>query len=158
MAVNPSLVTPAAANSDTNAAAAAAEIAGLEIDYRNNTEFTRRVELIYKITEVGTAEAIPALGRIFAGETDTELKTQVISSLADIDGQDDQKVAFLSAAVSGSQPKEVREAAIDAMTDLEAPQKGVPVLQSLSADPDSEIRDDVKDALDQITAITSATQ
>jgi HEAT repeat protein len=134
------------------------EIANLEIEYLTNAEFSARAEVIYKISDVGTPGAIPALGRIFFGETDPELKTEVLSLLVDIDNQDNQKLAILSAAVRADQPKEVREAAIDAITDLESPQRGLPVLQSLSSDPDEEIREDVKDAIEQVQAVMSATQ
>ena len=90
-------------------------------------------------------------------ESDPELKTEVLSLLADIDNQDEQKIAILSVAVHADQPKEVREAAIDAITDLESPQRGLAILQSLANDPDSEIRDDVKDAIEQVQAATSGT-
>jgi len=134
------------------------EIANLELEYMTNTEFSARAEVIYRISDVGTPGAIPALGRVFSMESDPELKTEVLSLLADIDNQDDQKLAILYAAVGADQPKEVREAAIDAVTDLESPQRGLLILQSLANDPDPEIREDVKDAIEQVQAVMSVTQ
>ena len=134
------------------------EIANLELAYVTNTEFSARAEVIYKISDVGTPGAIPALGRVFSMESDPELKTEVLSLLADIDNQDEQKIAILSVAVGADQPKEVREAAIDAITDLGSPQRGLLILQSLANDPDSEIRDDVKDAIEQVHAVMSETR
>ena len=154
----PTQAETAAATNEEDAAAAAKEIATAEKEYRDNADFTKRVESVFKIADAGTGEAVPALGRLFASETDADLKTQIVDALTSIDGQDDQKLALLSAAVGASQPKDVREAAIDALTDLESPEKGIPILQSLASDPDSEIRDDVKDALEVVQATTTATK
>jgi len=77
----------------------ATQIASLEAEYKTNTELSARAEIIFKISDVGTGAALPALGRIFSLETDPELKTEVLTLLADIDNQDDQKLAILSAAV-----------------------------------------------------------
>jgi len=134
------------------------EIANLELAYVTNTEFSARASAEPKISDVGTPGAIPALGRVFSMESDPELKTEVLSLLADIDNQDEQKIAILSVAVGADQPKEVREAAIDAITDLGSPQRGLLILQSLANDPDSEIRDDVKDAIEQVHAVMSETR
>jgi HEAT repeat protein len=151
------VAVPQAANPQTELPPAT-QIAHFEAEYLTNADFSARAELIYKISDVGTPEAIPALGRIFASENDTELKTEVLSLLADIDNQDDQKLAILSAAVGADQPKDVREAAIDALTDLESPQRGLPILQSLSNDPDAEIRDAVKDAVALVQSLMSQSQ
>jgi len=132
------------------------QILEFEGTYRTNADFSVRVELIYKISDVGTPEALLAMGRIFFSETDPELKTEVLNLLADIDGQTDNKLSILTAAIAADQPKDVREQAIDALTDIEPPERAVPILQSLLSDPDAEIREDAKDAVEQLQAIIAA--
>lgn len=151
----PSPVEQEAATPQDNASTVQ-QIVEFEGTYRTNADFSARVELIYKISDVGTPEALLSLGRIFFGETDPELKTEVLNLLADIDGQTDNKLAILTAAITADQPKDVREAAIDALTDIEPPERALPVLQSLLNDPDAEIREDAKDAVEQLQAIIAA--
>lgn len=130
---------------------AAREIAALESAYVANPDFGNRVETIYKIADHDSPESITALGRIFQQEKDPDLKTEVLDSLFDIDGQDDRKVAILTAAAGADQPKDVRESAIDALGDIE-PKFAVPILQSLTNDSDEEIRDAAKDQIEQLQA------
>jgi hypothetical protein len=127
----------------------AEEAAALEREYVANPDFSARVETIYKLTDAGTPEAIASLGRLFQMEKDNDLKTEILDSLFDIDGQDNNKAALLGFAVSPSQPKEVRESAIDALEDIDA-KYALPILQGLLADPDEEIRDAAKDAIEML--------
>ena len=127
----------------------ALEVAELEKAYVSNTAFTARVQLIYKLTDVDTAEAVGALGRCFQLEKDPNLRIEVLDSLSDIDGLDDQKVAILAAGASADQPQEVRESAIDGLTDID-PKKALPILQALLSDPDEDIRDATKDAIESV--------
>lgn len=127
----------------------AEEAAALERQYISNPDFSARVETIYKLTDAGTPEAIASLGRLFQMEKDNDLKTEILDSLFDIDGQDNNKAAILAFAVSSTQPKEVRESAIDALEDIDA-KYALPILQGLLADPDEEIRDAAKDAIEML--------
>ncbi|MCG3150210.1 MAG: hypothetical protein PCFJNLEI_03690 [Verrucomicrobiae bacterium] len=123
----------------------------LEAAYMANPDFTKRVETIYKISDLGTAAALTSLGRIFHTEKDPDLRIEVVDSLFDFDELDDRKVAILTAAAGADQPKEVRESAIDALGDLE-PKFALPILQSLLSDPDEEIRDQAKDQIELLQA------
>ncbi len=127
----------------------AEEAAALERQYISNPDFSSRVETIYKLTDAGTPEAIASLGRLFQMEKDNDLKTEILDSLFDIDGQDNNKAAILAFAVTSGQPKEVRESAIDALEDIDA-KYALPILQGLLADPDEEIRDAAKDAIEML--------
>jgi len=137
-------------------AATVQQILQYEGAYRTNADFSARVELIYKVSDVGTPEAVLAMGRIFFSETDPELKTEVLNLLADIDGQTDNKLAILTAGIGHDQPKEVREEAIDALTDIEPPGRALPLLQSLLNDPDTEIREAATDAIDVVRTLMSS--
>jgi hypothetical protein len=123
--------------------------AEIERSYVSNPDFSARVQFIYQLSDLATPEAVSALGRLFQMEKDPDLRTEVLDSLYDIDGLDDQKAAILAAGASAYQPKEVRESAIDALTDID-PKKALPILQALVTDPDPDIRDDAKDAIEQV--------
>jgi hypothetical protein len=126
-------------------------VAEIEKSYVSNPDFSARVQFIYQLSDVSTPEAVSALGRLFHMEKDPDLRTEVLDSLYDIEGLDDQKVAILAAGAGADQPKEVRESAIDALTDID-PKKALPILQALSSDPDPEIREQAKDAIEQVQA------
>jgi HEAT repeat protein len=127
------------------------QLAQFEGAYTANTDLVSRIETIYKITDIGTADSIAVLGRLFHKEKDNELKSEILDSLFDIDGLDDRKAALLAAGVSADQPQEVRETAIDGLTDLE-PKNSLPILQSLLSDQSEDIRDLAKDAIEQVQA------
>lgn len=145
--------TPAPAPSGSSAQVAAS----LETAYITNPEFSARVETIYKLTDAGTPEAITSLGRLFHMEKDPDLKTEILDSLFDVDGQDERKAALLSAGAGADQPKEVRMSAIDGLEDVDA-KYALPILQALTSDPDEEIRDAAKDAIEMLQAEPSPAQ
>ena len=121
----------------------------LEAAYISNPDFNARVETIYKLADVGSPESIGSLGRLFHMEKDSDLKTEILDSLFDIEGQDDSKVALLAAGASTDQPKEVRESAIDALEDVK-PALAIPILKALVGDPDPEISEAAKAALETV--------
>jgi len=61
--------------------------------------------IIYNLSSVESPDTIDTIGRLFLNEKDKELKIELVSSLLDIDGQPDKKLAILSTAVRGDQPK-----------------------------------------------------
>lgn len=123
----------------------------LETAYTANPDFTKRVETLYKISDIGTPESVTVLGRLFQSERDPHLKTELVDSLADIDGLEDRKLAILTAAAGADQPKEVRETAIDGLGDLEA-KYSLPILQALASDADEDIREQAKDMIEMVKA------
>jgi hypothetical protein len=142
--------TPAVSGGDDTAAEVlqkAQSALSFETAYNATSDFKGRVETIYKISDLNTPEAIATLGRLFAAETKPELKTEIVDSLMDFDGLDDKKAAILAAAAAPGQDKDVRETAIDGLTDID-PRKAIPILQGLVNDPDEDIRDAAKDALE----------
>ena len=121
----------------------------LEKHYLANPDFTERVQGIFQLSDLGTPEALSVLGRLFQKEQDPDLRIQVLNSLFDIEGQDDKKTALLAAGAATNQPKEVREAAIDALGDIEA-KRALPILQALLNDPDEDLREHAKDVIEQL--------
>jgi len=127
----------------------AAQVKQYESDYQNTPDFQQRVVIIYNLSSVESPDTVDAIGRLFLNEKDKELKIELINSLLDIDGENDKKLAILSTAVRGDQPKDVRLEGIDGMADVE--DKGaIQVLQGMLTDPDQDIVDAVKDTIDQL--------
>ena len=121
----------------------------LEKNYLANPDFTERVQVIFQLSDLGTADSLVVLGRIFHKEQDPDLRIQILNSLFDIEGQDDKKAVLLAAGAATNQPKEVREAAIDALGDIEA-KRALPILQAMLDDADEDIREHAKDTIEQI--------
>jgi hypothetical protein len=163
--VKPAPVAPSPAASNANApvgeeqtpAQLAAQVKQLESDYQNATDLEKRVVIIYDLSAVDSPDTIDAIGRLFLKEKDQELKTELINSLNDIDGQNDKKLAILSSAIRADQPKDVRLEAIDGMADTDD-KRGIQVLQAFVNDPDEEVRETVHDTIEQLQASPETTQ
>ncbi len=125
---------------------AAKEAAALETNYLAQTEFADKVETLYKISDLGTSDALGVLTRLFLQEKDEDAKTQIIDAMGDIEGFTEKKLALLTMAVKADQPQDVRTSAIDALTDIEDA-RVMPILQSLLDDPDEDIRSEAEDGI-----------
>lgn len=160
----PAVVTPTPVSTEaaaTNSAGvddeAAAQVKKLESDYQNTQDFQKRVVILYDLSSTESPDTIDAIARLFLNEKDPELKVELVNSLTDIDGQKDKKLAVLSSAVRGDQPKDVRLEAIDGMADVED-KRAIQILQSFANDPDEEIRDAIKDTIEQLQTVTTEPQ
>ena len=129
--------------------ALAAQVKQFETDYQNTPDFQKRVVIIYNLSSVDSPDTIDSIGRLFLNEKDKELKIELVNSLLDIDGQNDKKLAILSTAVRGDQPKDVRLEGIDGMGDTED-KRAIQVLQGMLTDPDEDIREAAQDTIDQL--------
>ena len=147
VALKPVATPPAVAKADGEEATPTAP--ELEKNYLANPDFTERVQVIFQLSDLGSADALAVLGRLFQKEQDPDLRVQVLNSLFDIEGHDDKKAALLAAGVATNQPKDVRDAAIDALGDIEA-KRAVPILQSLLTDTDEDLREHAKDIIEQL--------
>ncbi|HUJ10826.1 MAG TPA: HEAT repeat domain-containing protein [Verrucomicrobiae bacterium] len=145
----PAPTPPASSSEEETPAQLAAEVQQLESTYHNTPDFQKRVGIIYDITSVESPAAVDAIGRLFSVEPDPDLKTELIDSLSDIDGENDKKLNILTSALSANQPKDVRLEAIDAISDTED-KRGIQLLQPLLQDPDEEVRDAAKDSIDDL--------
>jgi hypothetical protein len=135
----------------------AAQVKQFETDYQNTPDFQKRVVIIYNLSSVDSPDTIDTIGRLFLGEKDKELKIELVNSLLDIDGQNDKKLAILSTAIRGDQPKDVRLEGIDGMGDTED-KRAIQMLQALLTDPDEDIREGAQDTIDQLQTDVSQPQ
>ena len=128
----------------------------LEKDYLANTNREDRLDLMMDITDWPGPETVKVLTRLFQAETDAELRVDLLDSLLSIDGSVDEKLAMLALGAAKGQPTEVRQSAIDGLIDLED-QRVIPILNGLLNDPDEEIREGAKDALEMLQTPTPTT-
>jgi hypothetical protein len=153
----PAMSVPEAAATSTSAVApeegspaeAAAQVKQFEADYQATADFQKRVVVIYNLSSVDSPDTIDTIGRLFLNEADKELKIELVNSLLDIDGQNDKKLAILSTAIRGDQPKDVRLEGIDGMGDTED-KRAIQILQGMLTDPDEDIREAAQDTIDQL--------
>jgi aminopeptidase N len=150
--------TPTASASDTNQvseddqarAELAAEVKQLQSDYENTPDFQKRVTIIYQLSSNDDApDVVDALAHLFLNEKDQELKIELVNSLTDVDGQNDKKLAILSTALRGDEPKEVRLEAIDGMGDAQD-KRGIQILQGFLSDPDEDVKQSAQDTIEQL--------
>jgi HEAT repeat protein len=95
------------------------------------------------------AEARPVrdpLVSAFASESDPEKRIDMVESVLSRDLSTDTELAVLVLATDSSQPRAVRVAAIDALSEIQDLRTAT-ILQLLKADPDREVRKMAADAL-----------
>ena len=121
----------------------------LEKDYTATTNRDTRLDIMMDIAETPGAEAVKALTRLFEAETDPDLKVDLLDSLLGIEGFKDEKLIMLTMGARQGLPSEVRQSAIDGLIDLDD-QRVIAVLNGLLNDPDAEIRESAKDAIEML--------
>ncbi len=121
----------------------------LEKDYATATNRDVRLDIMMDIAEVPGPESVKALTRLFEAETDTDLKVDLLDSLLGIEGFKEEKLIMLTMGARQGLPTEIRQSAIDGLIDLDD-QRVIPVLNGLLNDPEEEIREGAKDALEMI--------
>jgi HEAT repeat protein len=105
-----------------------------------------RSATIDKIAELEIPGIAEALGRLFAIETDPELKEAILSEIGWSDDPDPVRAAALAQGLQPDQPATVRRAAVDEFMELE-PATALPLLRPLLNDPDESVRAGAKDAI-----------
>jgi HEAT repeat protein len=121
----------------------------LEKNYLATTNQEERLDILMDIADTPSAESIKALARLFSAETDAELKIDLLDSLLAIEGFKDEKLDMLKLGVRAGLPIEVRQSAIDGLIDLDDP-RVIPVFNGLLNDPNEEVREAAKDALEML--------
>ena len=104
---------------------------------------------MHALGELDSAEAVAVLGLLFQNERDEELKLEMLTTLEQMEVENVSMMPIVAAALRPEQPQSVREAAIDVLADLDEP-GALQMLQSLTTDPDPEVRAAAKDALQSV--------
>jgi hypothetical protein len=125
-----------------------AQTAGsLRQKFLSTQDANERTAILQALGELDNAEAIAVLGFLFQNERDEELKLDMLATLEQMEVPNAPKMPILTAALRPEQPQSVREEAIDVLAELDEP-GALQTLQSLTTDPNPEIRDAAKDALE----------
>jgi len=121
----------------------------LEKDYLATTNRDTRLDVMMDIADAPGPASIQVLSRLFDAETDADLKVDLLDSLLGIEGFVEEKLKLLTKGTQKGLPNDVRQSAIDGLIDLDD-QRVVPVLNGLLNDPDEDIRESAKDALEML--------
>jgi hypothetical protein len=121
----------------------------LEKEYVATTNRDTRLDVMMDIADAPGPDAVRALTRLFQVETDPDLKVDLLDSLLGIEGQVEEKLKMLTLGAEKGLPTDVRQSAIDGLIDLDD-QRVIPVLNGLLNDPDEEVREGAKDALEML--------
>jgi hypothetical protein len=121
----------------------------LEKEYVATTNRDTRLDLMMDIADAPGPDAVRALARLFQVETDPDLKVDLLDSLLGIEGQVEEKLKMLTLGTEKGLPTDVRQSAIDGLIDLDD-QRVIPLLNGLLNDPDEEVREGAKDALEML--------
>jgi hypothetical protein len=116
-------------------------IPDLERQFHAEKELLPRVELVFRMADVGSPEARQTLNRLYFAVTDVELKIRMIDALKLVDSEDPgPSLVLLRDAVKADRPEELRSAAIDALQTIDDPST-IGIWQGLLSDPNPEFRE-----------------
>jgi HEAT repeat protein len=135
------------------AAERAEEAGALIAEYSNETDASRRVEIVYQLAINGSPPAREALERTYRTAPDDDLKRHAILSLSFIDGDDlALSLALLQDALTPSQPAELRAAAVEVLRDIGSP-KTLPLWRTLLTDADASLRETARETIDFLSSM-----
>jgi hypothetical protein len=134
-------ITPAPADPE-----AVAKIAALERDYLAAITQDDRMDVVNNLGEIVSGETVKSLARLFEQEKDKDLQVHLVDALQSISGFKEEKLAFLATAIRPALDRDVRQAAIDGLIDLEH-RRSIRVLQPLLNDADDTIVQAAKSAI-----------
>lgn len=125
---------------------AAAKIAGFEKQYLEAKTQDARMDVVNALGEVISGETVKSLARLFTLEKDKDLQVDLVDALQGITGFKEEKLVFLATGIKPGLDRDVRQAAIDGLIDLED-RRSIAVLQALLNDDDEVIVQAAKDAI-----------
>ena len=121
--------------------AAARQAAELEREFKTEREFAPSVEAIYRLAEGSSLKSREVLRVLFFAETDPEMRVQMVNSLSFVESEDLRpSLPIFNEALKPTQPRELREAALDTIQSMHDP-RTINLLQLALADPDPELRE-----------------
>ena len=157
------LDVPAAARPSTPVAIGAAQAvvshrprrptAELVASYLRSADAAKRREALYDLHLAPADEGVPAIDRLLITETDPDLLTELLDSLAVFDGEVEAKLRALGGALFEHPVHgDVREAALDALLDLQD-RRAITLWQRLLADPIDDVRDLARNTINELQAL-----
>ncbi|MGB8166099.1 MAG: hypothetical protein WCF18_01315 [Chthoniobacteraceae bacterium] len=121
----------------------------LQAAYLAAKEFPDKVEVIYDLGNLDTADAIYTLMRLFEAEGDPDLKQEMIDATERMEEQLPAKLAFLAIALQPSQPAEIRDTAVGLLLTIED-RRAIAIWQLLLKDADPERREMAQERIEDL--------
>lgn len=138
--------------------AAVRQAAELTKEFQAEREYLPKVEIAHRLADSSTPQAREALRYLFFAETDLDLRVQMVSSLGLVDSEElAPSLPILQEALKPSQPRELREAALDTIQSLNDP-RTIPTLQSALIDPDLELRETAERTIEYLREVLQLEQ
>lgn len=137
--------------------AATRQAVELERAYRIDREYVNRVETVHRLADASSPQSRDTLRRLFFEEQNLELRVQMVHSLSFVESDDfAPSMPILQEAIRPTQPRELREAAIDTIQSLNDP-RAIPLLQIALADTDPELRESAERTIEYLNEVLQIT-
>lgn len=150
---NPPAVPSPAAPLPIQAPAGGEEIkadpATLAQRFRGAGEPEDRSAIVGDLWALDTPAAVETIRQLFLSEKEQDVKVDMVAGLTESQSPRtrESRLALIASALAPNQPKDVREVAAQVLVEIEDP-RVINLLQQYSQDPDPEIREAMRDALE----------
>jgi HEAT repeat protein len=122
----------------------------LQQKFLSTSDINERENIVHYLGELHSAEAIDIIYRLFQLERAEEVKLDMLGTVERMEIEDAHKIPIMATALQPDQPQEVRETGIDVLADFTDP-GAIQLLQNLMNDPNPDIREAAKEALQDAT-------
>lgn len=123
--------------------------AQLQAAYLAATDISDKVELIYDLGNLDTADAIYTLMRLFEAESDVDLKQEMIDATERMEEVLPAKLAFLSIALRPSQPEDIRGSAVGLLLTIDD-RRAIPLWQTLLKSSAEDLRETARERIEDL--------
>lgn len=126
-----------------------ADPATLAQRFRSAAESEDRSVIVGELWALDTPAAVETIRQLFLSEKEQDVKVDMVTGLTESESPRtrESRLALIASALAPNQPKDVREVAAQVLVEIEDP-RVINLLQQYSQDPDPEIREAMRDALE----------
>lgn len=126
-----------------------ADPATLAQRFRGSAEAEDRSAIVGELWELDSPAAVETIRQLFLSEKEQDVKVDMVAGLTESQSPKtrESRLALIASALAPNQPKDVREVAAQVLIEIEDP-RVINLLQQYSQDPDPEIREAMRDALE----------
>jgi HEAT repeat protein len=122
----------------------------LQQKFLSTSDALERKNIIHALGDLDTDDAMDIICRLFQVEREEEVKVDMLETIEQMEVESGRKIPIMAAAIQPDQPQEVRETGIDVLADFDEP-GATQLLQNLLNDPNPDIREAAKEALQSAT-------
>jgi hypothetical protein len=117
--------------------------------FRTAADAEDRGAIVDELWQLDSTAAIETIRQLYLNERDESVKVDMVAGLTDSKRPETRQSRFglIAVALAPGQPKEVREIAVQMLVDFDDP-RAVQLLRQYENDPDAEVRDGAREALE----------